>query len=49
MMLDRRVILSTAMNALRVSRLTPPAVLTQEDLNFLEAALRSSGKAIANR
>lgn len=48
-LLDRRVILTHAMNAPRVTRLTPPAILSDEDVDTLEAALRASAKALAAR
>ena len=48
-MLDRRVILSHSMNAPRVTRFTPPAVLTDEDLGVIDAAIRASGAAMAAR
>jgi putrescine aminotransferase len=48
-MLDRYVILSHSMNAPRVTRLTPPAILSESDVVALEAALFSSGRALANR
>ena len=48
-MLDRHVILVHSMNAPRVTRLTPPAILSDEDLDALDAALRASGAALAAR
>jgi putrescine aminotransferase len=48
-MLDRRVILAHSMNAPRVARLTPPAILSEEDVDALETAVRASGKALATR
>jgi putrescine aminotransferase len=48
-MLDRRVIVSHSTNAPRVVRLTPPAVLSDEDVGALEAALHASGAALAAR
>jgi putrescine aminotransferase len=48
-MLDRRVILSHSMNAPRVTRLTPPAILTDQDLETLDAAVRASAMALASR
>jgi putrescine aminotransferase len=48
-MLDRGVILSHSMNAPRVTRFTPPAVLDDEDLRALDAAVRASGAAMAAR
>lgn len=48
-MLDRRVILCYSMNAPRVTRLTPPAILTDDDLAVVDAALRASGRALASR
>lgn len=48
-MLDRRVLLSHSMNAANVTRLTPPAFLTDEDVGMLEAALRGSCQALAER
>jgi putrescine aminotransferase len=48
-MLDRGVILSHSMNAPRVTRFTPPAVLDDQDLRVLDAAVRASGAAMAAR
>ena len=48
-MLDRGVILSHSMNAPRVTRFTPPAVLGDEDLSVLDGAVRASGAAMAAR
>jgi putrescine aminotransferase len=48
-MLDRRVLLSHSMNAPKVTRLTPPAFLTDEDIGILEEALRDSCRALAER
>lgn len=48
-MLDERVILTHSMNAPQVTRLTPPAIITEEDIAALEAAVRASGEALANR
>jgi putrescine aminotransferase len=48
-MLDRHVLLSHSMNAPRVTRLTPPAILADEDVETLEAALGASAAAVAAR
>ncbi|MGA7732802.1 MAG: aminotransferase class III-fold pyridoxal phosphate-dependent enzyme [Chloroflexia bacterium] len=48
-MLDQRVILTHSMNAPTVTRLTPPAILSDEDVHVLEAAIRASGKVLAAR
>jgi putrescine aminotransferase len=48
-MLDQHVILTHSMNAPCVTRLTPPAILTEEDVAALEAAVRAGGEALANR
>jgi putrescine aminotransferase len=48
-MLDRLVILSHSMNAPRVTRLTPPAILSEADVVTLESALFASSRALANR
>jgi putrescine aminotransferase len=48
-MLDRRVVLTHAMNAPRVTRLTPPAILTDVDVDTLEAAMRGSAAALMAR
>ncbi|HEV7673714.1 MAG TPA: aminotransferase class III-fold pyridoxal phosphate-dependent enzyme [Candidatus Angelobacter sp.] len=48
-MLDRRVLLSHSMNAAKVTRLTPPAFLTDEDLEMLEGALKDSCRALMER
>jgi putrescine aminotransferase len=48
-MLDRRVILAHSMNAPRVTRLTPPAVLDDNDLGEIAAAVRASGAAMSAR
>jgi putrescine aminotransferase len=48
-MLDRRVVLSHSMNAPRVTRFTPPAVLDDDDLRAIDAAVRASGAAMAAR
>jgi putrescine aminotransferase len=46
-MLNRRVILAHSANAPLVTRLTPPAVLAQEDVEWLQVALRGSAEALA--
>jgi putrescine aminotransferase len=48
-MLDRRVIVAHSMNAPTVTRLTPPATLSEEDVSWLDAALRASAEALAGR
>ncbi len=48
-MLDRRVILALSSNAPRVTRLTPPAIMADEHIAELEAALRASATALARR
>ena len=48
-MLDRRVILSHSTNAPRVTRLTPPAVISEADISNVEATMRASAKAMAAR
>jgi putrescine aminotransferase len=48
-MLDRHVILAHSMNAPEVIRVTPPAVLDDEDVEWLEAAIRASAEALATR
>jgi putrescine aminotransferase len=48
-MLDRRVIVAHSMNAPRVTRFTPPALLSDADLDLLAAAVRASGAAMAAR
>jgi len=48
-MLDRHVIFTHSMNAPQVTRITPPAILAEEDIEVLEAAIRASGAALANR
>jgi putrescine aminotransferase len=48
-MLDRRVILSHSTNAPLVTRFTPPAILTGEDIAWLENAVRASAQALATR
>jgi acetylornithine/succinyldiaminopimelate/putrescine aminotransferase len=37
------------MNAPEVIRVTPPAVLDDEDVEWLEAAIRASAEALATR
>jgi putrescine aminotransferase len=48
-MLDRRVIIALSSNAPRVARLTPPAILTDDDVETLDAALRASCTSLARR
>ena len=48
-MLDRRVVIAHSMNAPAVSRLTPPAVLTEADVDLIEEAVRASGAAMVTR
>jgi fatty-acyl-CoA synthase len=48
-MLDRGVILSHSMNAPRVTRLTPPAILTDSDVTVLQTALAGSMEAMVKR
>jgi putrescine aminotransferase len=48
-MLDRGVILSHSMNAPRVTRLTPPAILIDSDVVVLQTALAGSMEAMAKR
>jgi putrescine aminotransferase len=45
-LLDRRVIVNSALNNNNVVRLTPPAVLDQTDVDWLLEALDESGKAV---
>jgi putrescine aminotransferase len=48
-MLDRQVVIAHSMNAPAVSRLTPPAVLTEADVDLIEEAVRAAGTAMAAR
>ena len=48
-MLDRRVLLSHSMNAPAVTRLTPPAILSEDDVQWLLDAARASAEALADR
>lgn len=48
-MLDRRVILAHSLNAPQVTRVAPPAIVEDEDVEWLLAAVRSSAEAIAAR
>lgn len=48
-LLRRRVIASHALNAHRVVRLTPPAVLTDEDCNWLLGAVHEASAALRQR
>jgi putrescine aminotransferase len=48
-MFDRHVILSHSMNAPSVVRLTPPAVLLDEDVDLIENAVQQSGEALEER
>jgi putrescine aminotransferase len=48
-MLDRRVIIAHSMNASQVTRFTPPAVLDDGDVRWLEDAVRASAEALATR
>lgn len=48
-MLDRRVITSHSMNATCISRLLPPAILADDDIDWLADAVRASAKAVAGR
>jgi putrescine aminotransferase len=45
-LLDRRVIVNSALNNNNVVRLTPPAVMDESDLDWLLQALDESGKAV---
>ena len=48
-MLDHHVILVHSQNAPRVTRLTPPAILTDDDVEVIESAVRTSAQALATR
>jgi putrescine aminotransferase len=48
-MLDRHVILAHSMSAPTVTRLTPPAILAEDDVEWLQSAIRKSAEALANR
>ena len=48
-MFDRGVIVAHSMNAPKVARLTPPAILSEEDVGAIEVAVRGSGEALARR
>jgi putrescine aminotransferase len=48
-MLDRRVVVAHSMNAPTVTRLTPPAILAEEDVTWLEDAVAGSAEALAGR
>lgn len=46
-LLGQRVITSYSLNTHRVLRLTPPAVLTRDDVVFLQDALHTAGRELA--
>jgi putrescine aminotransferase len=46
-LLERRVIVSHSLNTNRVVRLTPPAVLTEDEVGWLLEAFRDSARALA--
>jgi putrescine aminotransferase len=48
-LLDRRVLAGLAAGAPRVVRLTPPAVLTDTDLDWLLDSLTEAARAVATR
>jgi len=48
-LMERGVIVNHSLNAHRVLRLTPPAVLSQEDVHWLLTALADSADALARR
>lgn len=48
-MLDRRVILSHSLNAATVTRLTPPVLLADDDVEWLMSAVTGAGRALASR
>lgn len=48
-MLDRRVVVAHSMNAPAVTRLTPPAILDDEDVKWLQDAVAESAQALAGR
>ncbi|HEV2861430.1 MAG TPA: aminotransferase class III-fold pyridoxal phosphate-dependent enzyme [Pyrinomonadaceae bacterium] len=48
-MLSRRVIVSYSLNAHRVARLTPPALLTDADVEWLLEAVRATSLVLAER
>jgi len=48
-LLQRKVILSSALNTDRVARLTPPALLSETELQWLFEAVRESGIALQRR
>ncbi len=48
-MLERRVLVSNSLNSNRVLRLTPPAVMTESELEWLLGAIEESAHAVAKR
>jgi putrescine aminotransferase len=48
-LIDRRVIVNYSLNASAVLRLTPPAVMSQDDVTFLLNAFESACKALAKQ
>lgn len=48
-MLRRKVILSNSLNAFRVARLTPPAIMTASECQWLFDAVRQAGQALQQR
>jgi putrescine aminotransferase len=48
-MLERRVITSYSLNSHTVLRLTPPAILTQEDLDWLATALHEAARELGRQ
>jgi putrescine aminotransferase len=48
-LIARNVVVNHSLNAHSVLRLTPPAVLTDSDLDHLESALDDSLRALAAR
>jgi putrescine aminotransferase len=48
-MLERRVLVSNSLNSNRVLRLTPPAVISESELEWLVSAVQESAEAVAGR
>jgi putrescine aminotransferase len=48
-LLERRVLVSNSLNTNRVLRLTPPAVMSESELDWLVSAIEESAHAVAQR
>ncbi|HLF78585.1 MAG TPA: aminotransferase class III-fold pyridoxal phosphate-dependent enzyme [Dehalococcoidia bacterium] len=48
-LMQRKVVLSNSLNSSRVARLTPPALLTESDLEWLYKAVRGAAASLSKR